>query len=372
MDEEDLSCPLKRCGVYIPQATERSAKPERTVVVCGIPDGLLSEDIMADILMINFQKTKNNGGDVEDIDYPISTKGVAYITFEDKQVAENVLRKGKLILEDKRLHKAFFLKVSPYGGSVFTCVTCTLDLSSFEERCNLEDLVQKLEENLPNLSFGPLHTTRQITVQGPFPDIKILQNKLALILKRSFLEQPFKRKGRVPDNRSRMKPRNHGLPFKSRNGTVENPSEEGLTIALDTDIYHYMKKFKSKLYQKNLEKYGVTSYESVDGEVTIIYLCNSSAKSDSSQLEHAKNTIEGLLTELHSSLRKGRLFRKGPTRTEKQEHEQACELVNKKFPNVLIIPYPTHIDIIGSSSDIYEFAQQVNKMMGSFQKEPWI
>ncbi|XP_063174444.1 LOW QUALITY PROTEIN: RNA-binding protein 43 [Candoia aspera] len=371
MDEEDPSCPLKRCGVFIPQATERSAKPERTVVVCGIPDGLLSEDIMADILMINFQKRKHNGGDVENIDYPISTKGVAYITFEDKQVAENVLRKGKLILEDKRLHKVFFLKVLPYGGNVFTCVTCILNLSSFEERCNLEDLVQELEGNLPSLSFGPLHTTGQITVQGPFPAIKILQNKLVLILKHSFLERPFKRKERVPDNRSRMKPRNHGLPFKSGAGAAENPSEEGLTIAPDTDIYYYMKKFKNKLYQKSLEKCGVTSYESVDGEVTTIYLCNSSAKSDCCQLELAKNIVEGLLTELHCFLRKGKLFQKGLTRTEKQNHEQACEVVNNQLPNVLIIPYQTHIDIIGSSSDIYEFAQQVNKMVGSFQKELW-
>lgn len=67
------------------QATGRAPKPARTVVVSGVPDGLLHDEVMADILMIHFQMSKNNGGDVEEVLYPTMNKGVAYVTFEDQE-----------------------------------------------------------------------------------------------------------------------------------------------------------------------------------------------------------------------------------------------------------------------------------------------
>lgn len=67
------------------QATGQAAKLARTVVIAGVPDGLLHNDVMADILVIHFQKLKNNGGDVEEVQYPTRNKGVAYVTFEDQE-----------------------------------------------------------------------------------------------------------------------------------------------------------------------------------------------------------------------------------------------------------------------------------------------
>lgn len=67
------------------QATGRAAKAARTVVVAGVPDGLLHDEVMADILVIHFQMSKNNGGDVEEVTYPTTNKGVAYVTFEDQE-----------------------------------------------------------------------------------------------------------------------------------------------------------------------------------------------------------------------------------------------------------------------------------------------
>lgn len=67
------------------QATAQAAKSARTVVITGVPDGLLHNDVMTDILMIHFQMSKNNGGDVEEVMYPTRRKGVAYVTFEDQE-----------------------------------------------------------------------------------------------------------------------------------------------------------------------------------------------------------------------------------------------------------------------------------------------
>ncbi|NXI54033.1 RBM43 protein, partial [Chloroceryle aenea] len=96
----------------------QAAKSSRTVVITGVPDGLLHDDVMADILMIHFQMSKNNGGDVEEVTYPTRKKGVAYITFEDQEVVESVLKKDEHRLEDKRLSRYYPLKVTRYCENV--------------------------------------------------------------------------------------------------------------------------------------------------------------------------------------------------------------------------------------------------------------
>ncbi|NWI08493.1 RBM43 protein, partial [Crypturellus soui] len=90
----------------------RAAKSARTVAVSGVPDGLLDEDVMADILQIHFQMSRNNGGDVELVVYPTTEKGVAYVTFEDPEVVESVLKKAEHQLKDKRLPGYYPLKVT--------------------------------------------------------------------------------------------------------------------------------------------------------------------------------------------------------------------------------------------------------------------
>ncbi|NXN12307.1 RBM43 protein, partial [Indicator maculatus] len=93
-------------------------KSARRVVIAGVPDGILQEDVMADILIIHFQKAKNNGGDVEDVEYPTRLKGVAYLTFEDLEVVERVLKKDDHQLEDKRLSRPYRLRVTRYCENV--------------------------------------------------------------------------------------------------------------------------------------------------------------------------------------------------------------------------------------------------------------
>ncbi|NXT44886.1 RBM43 protein, partial [Pelecanoides urinatrix] len=96
----------------------QAAKSARTVVIAGIPDGLLHDDVMTDILVIHFQMSKNNGGDVEEVTYPTMQKGVAYVTFEDQEVVESVLKKDEHRLEDKRFSRCYPLKVTRYCENV--------------------------------------------------------------------------------------------------------------------------------------------------------------------------------------------------------------------------------------------------------------
>ncbi|NXH16259.1 RBM43 protein, partial [Bucco capensis] len=100
----------------------QAAKSARTVVISGVPDGLLQNDVMADILMIHFQMSKNNGGDVEEVMYPTGREGVAYVTFEDQEVVESVLKKDEHRLKDKRLSRYYPLKVTRYSENVSSSI----------------------------------------------------------------------------------------------------------------------------------------------------------------------------------------------------------------------------------------------------------
>ncbi|NXM48249.1 RBM43 protein, partial [Gymnorhina tibicen] len=96
----------------------QDARSTRTIVIAGVPAGLLQDDVMADILTIHFQRSRNNGGDVEEVTYPTRNEGVAYITFEDREVVESVLKKDQHLLQDKRLPRHYPLTVTRYCDNV--------------------------------------------------------------------------------------------------------------------------------------------------------------------------------------------------------------------------------------------------------------
>lgn len=321
-------------------------------MVSGIPDNIVKDDVMADILMIHFQKSKNRGGDVQDVVYPTTVKGVAYIIFEDLEVTKNVLQKDEHRLEDKRLGRYYPLKISLYGEHIFTCVSSVLNLSIFGEKYVLEDLVQELWKTIPALNFSPLQSNGQISVQGSFSAIKSLKDYL--LSKANSLSGNSKRGEKKLDQRPNSRTQKQGLFVEPNNKFVDNVSGEEQVVVLDTDIYYYMKHF---FYKESLGKYKVVSREVTDGEITTIYLENTRASSDSRELERAKEEIEELSAKLHCSLRKERF--NSNTRSERQKYKQACESIKSQFPKILVIPYDTHIDVIGSSSETYEFTQEV-------------
>ncbi|NXH37310.1 RBM43 protein, partial [Myiagra hebetior] len=96
----------------------QAARSTRTIVIAGVPAGLLQDDVMADILTIHFQMSRNNGGDVEEVTYPTRNKGVAYVTFEDGEVVGRVLKKDQHLLQDKRLPRRYPLTVTRYCDNV--------------------------------------------------------------------------------------------------------------------------------------------------------------------------------------------------------------------------------------------------------------
>ncbi|KFV54639.1 RNA-binding protein 43, partial [Tyto alba] len=334
------------------QATGRAAKSARTVVIAGVPDGLLHNDVMTDILMIHFQMSKNNGGDVEEVVYPTTRKGVAYVTFEDQEVVESVLKKDEHRLEDKRLSRCYPLKVTRYCENVFSSVTSVLNMSIFKDQFVLEDLIQELKKKSTALSFGPLQSNGHISVQGSFPAIKSLRD--FLLLKAKSLSENDKKEESKSCQRSRRRLQQHRLATEPSN-SVHGADGKKQAVVLDTDIYHYMKYFFPRAFSVNdVVISGIT-----DGDITTVYIENAGSRSDAGQVLRVKEKIETQSTKLHNILRKERIHFKVCTRDEKQRYRLACESLKPHYPHVLIIPYDTHIDVIGNSYDIFDFTKEV-------------
>eukprot|EP00075_Anas_platyrhynchos_P000366 XP_005010132.2 RNA-binding protein 43 isoform X2 [Anas platyrhynchos] len=344
--------------ISCPKDTGRAAKSARTVVISGVPDGVLKDDVMSDILVIHFQKSKNNGGDVEDIIYPTREKGVAYVTFEDQEVVESVLKKNEHRLEDKRLSRYYPLKVTPYFTNVFSSVTSVLNMSVFKDQYVLEDLIQELKKKNTALSFGPLQSNGHISVQGSFPAIKMLRDCLLLKAKSLSEDKNEERKSRQRQKKQQQQCR----LTTDTNNFVLDAEREKQVVVLDTDIYLYM---KNVLPKKLLANTDVVISDITDGDITTLYLQKTRSRPNAAQVLAFKEEIERQSLKLHNTLCKERIYLEEYTREEKQKYQLMCETLKSHYPSVLVIPYDTHIDVIGNSSEVFEFTREVNKEVQS-------
>ncbi|MEJ1278136.1 RNA binding motif protein 43 [Cricetulus griseus] len=323
---------------------------ERTIVVSGLPVGLLKDQLMR-------RYFQNEGEHVEEVIYPSRTKGVAYIIFKEKKVAQNIIRQRKYPLASKPR-----LTVSGFSEKVFNHVMAILDLSVFRTQIVLESLVMDLKKKIPTLNFSSLGPSGKISVQGSFP--AIMKLKQALISKAI---SPLENHRKYASDRRNQNRQNPGSVLqRSDNSTValgtsvpEAARSEG-TLVLDTDTFFYLK-HKCDFYELTLNKYHILCQERVDGDVTTICLQNAHNGSCSNSVRHVKEIIEEWVQGLHLELRKETLVLEGRGDREKRNIKQACEQLCYRYLRVLINLHNTHIDIIGPSSDTFLFKTELIK-----------
>ncbi|NWH97990.1 RBM43 protein, partial [Tichodroma muraria] len=236
---------------------------------------------------------------------------------------------------------------------VFLCVTSTLNMAVFRGRFVLEDLVGEMKKQSPALNFGPLQPDGQIAVQGSFAALRVLRE--FLLVKAKSLSEEDEREGKS-HQRPRRKLQEHRGATEVRNSTGDAHREKHVVV-LDTDIYHYMRCFYPKAFQaKDVVISGVT-----DGDITTVCIGSAGGKADAAHGLRAKKTIENCSVEFQKILRKERLCFKGHSRGEKQRYSRLCARLKPRYPAVLIIPYDTHVDVVGTSADVFEFTEEVKK-----------
>ncbi|KAM9380268.1 RNA-binding protein 43 [Phaethornis superciliosus] len=333
-------------------ASGQADKSARRIVVTGVPHGLLHHDVMTDILIIHFQKSRNNGGDVEEVKYPTEKKGVAYVTFEDPAVVESVLKKDQHRLEDQRLSRSYPLTVTRYCENVFSSVTSLLNMSVFKDHLVLEELIQELQKKSTDLSFGPLQSNGLISVQGSFPAIQSLRD--FLFLKAKSLSEKEQREDKESHQRPQRRLQQHRLSREPN-----HPSQDGekQVVVLDTDTYLYMKHFFPGIFQINAD---VVISDTTDGDVTMVCIENAGSRSGAGQALRVREKIESQSVKLHQVLRKERIYFEKCTRDEKKRYTAVCKSLESLYPSVLAIFYNTHLDIIGTSSKIFKFTKEMS------------
>ncbi|NXH50410.1 RBM43 protein, partial [Dicaeum eximium] len=235
----------------------------------------------------------------------------------------------------------------------FLCVTSTLNMAVFRGHFVLEHLVEEMKKQSPALSFGSLQRDGQIAVQGSFPALRELRE--FLLLKAKSLSEEDKREGK-PHQRLRRKLQEHRGATEKRNSTGDAPREKEVLV-LDTDIYHYMRCFLPKIFQVNdVVISGVTN-----GDITTVCIQSAGSKAGAAQGLRARKMMENYSVELQKILCKERICFKERSRAEKQRHKQLWERLKPRYPQVLIIPYDTHLDLVGTSADVLKFTEEVRR-----------
>ncbi|NWU98282.1 RBM43 protein, partial [Upupa epops] len=229
---------------------------------------------------------------------------------------------------------------------VFSTVTSLLSLAVFKDQWVLEDLVQEMQEQNTALSFGPLEPNGFISVQGSFPAITALRD--FLLLKANSLSNEGKREKSRSHQRLKRRAEQRRVP------TVHDGERQ--EVVLDTDVYHYMKHFFPRTLQVN-DRVSISSI--TDGDTTTIRIEGAGSRSDPGQVVRVREKIETQSVKLYSTLRKERICFEERSSRGKEWYERTCHLLKASFPQVLIIPYDSHIDVIGSSSDVFEFTKKV-------------
>ncbi|NXS24931.1 RBM43 protein, partial [Mystacornis crossleyi] len=233
----------------------------------------------------------------------------------------------------------------------FLSVTSILSVAVFRDRFVLEDLVEEMRKQSPALSFGPLQPDGHIAVQGPFPALRGLRE--FLLLKAKSLSEEDRREAKS-HQRPRRKAQEHRGASETRNSLREAPGGKQVVV-LDTDIYLYMRRFYPATFQANDAVVSAVA----DGDITTVCVESAGRKAGAAQALRVKKAMEVCSVKLQKVLRKERLCFRESGAGQKQRCRGLCERLKPRYPNVLIVPYDSHVDVVGSSADVGRFAEEV-------------
>ncbi|XP_078397008.1 uncharacterized protein LOC144679917 isoform X2 [Cetorhinus maximus] len=139
---------------------------------------------MLDKLTIYFQKPRNGGGEVLDVEYPTSVKDCAYIIFEKEEDANNVLKREHVLVLDETKYKLEVREVEKGHSNaddeqVMLFVSTKLDTSHFPKG-KARQLIFRHDFQVAN-SKGCI-----VEIKGSFSSLKNLRSDLMnLILHQS-------------------------------------------------------------------------------------------------------------------------------------------------------------------------------------------
>ncbi|XP_073464464.1 uncharacterized protein [Aquarana catesbeiana] len=262
-----------------------------------------------DKLTIHFLRTRNGGGEVEDIKIFPGPPLHAIVIFEDDKVVDSVLKM-----------KDHFLKINDK--------TYKLEVRKLSGKLELDEVFKKSSLSV-NYKIFPEKLTNQPTLK------KHLNVPVVSQVRDHTSSRPYVSAEPVH--------------FLARGETTEQLQEP---FVWDSDIFRYIKQFYSLQYKESLNKYNVQAVEESSDEITTIYLQTPHGDKDCMKhLRDAKSNLMELYQGLELILRKEQIDKRDWI-GDKDTHRLLLEELKTLFPLLLCHEDDQYIFLIGNSGDV--------------------
>ncbi|XP_072882394.1 RNA-binding protein 43-like [Hemitrygon akajei] len=353
-----------------------------TIAVTGFPDDKFSDSVMIDKLTIHFLRPRNGGGEVENVVYPTDVPGVAYVTFEKKEVMDSVLGHDQ-VFEDKQLQKKYPLKIAQKSLDVFSTVSVDVDSSMFENSSEVKNVFREFENNNGNLQFSRRHDGK-IRVTGSFSALKEFRKELHKTIGelQGINLQDSTMKVGIDDSegKSGKSPHNYATwsvhqqytaspNYGDRDTLDPGEFQEESTIILDADIFSYIDEICKKQYEQLLSVNCVNAKPVNHNNIIFLQLFETS-RLKPSELKLAKYDLERFISNMQKNLVIDRI-RLDRDRL-KNKTLRACKIIMQNFGTVLVRFSDDCVTLIGSQDNCKQFIRKVDEMVRSdFNPAPY-
>ncbi|XP_030076945.1 uncharacterized protein LOC115481737 [Microcaecilia unicolor] len=389
----------------------------RTVRVEGLPTEIALERLK-DKLTIYFLRSRNGGGEIENVDVVQELPAYALVTFEETDVAQRVLQMKGHILSVSG--KSYPLKVTSPStelspDEIFSRVSMIVDYRRFPD--SIKHSMKSLREIHKDIQFSIDQTEELFTVNGKYTKIQAFshdvmkmlgienKNLKELVLPQRNIEMDDESKFRVirnseevscplPESKTRNQkskaekqnqrfeaekgnPRSkcetqnlrilevNGLKAKYGNFQHEQDAQqlEDFSLVMDSDIYMYIQKFHQAEFQKILFKHEVEVVDVSSNGITTLYLqAGFETGNHIGSLTKALYDLLHLYQRFEASLRKEQIS-KIDLKYDSRSLQRVPKEIQKLCPSLLCLEDDGCFYLIGNVIDLSQAKQYIQDLM---------
>ncbi|XP_071967886.1 uncharacterized protein [Engystomops pustulosus] len=340
-----------------------------------------------DKLTIHFLRSRNGGGEVENIDIIQGNPAYAIVTFEDDEVVDSVLRVKAHTLE---IHdKIYHLVVSEVTDKleveeVFQKLSLTISYKKFPASCR--GLLKNLRQTHKDVKFDYDDKFMTCTISGPYAKIQTLAQEILSELEVGegnvkHMSSDTRRKTKSDRIKNHSDPRDPPLVLAEKSvphyGSAVEAKYSQQTESLeqlqepfvwDSDIFKYIQKFHTLEYQEILSKYHVQAVdESGDGITTIYLQAVNGGKNHLTDLSYARSRLMGLYQGLELILRKEQIDKRD-IHGDSNFHRVLLRDLQKSYPMLLCHDDDRYLYLIGNGVDVAQGKQYLSDLQMKFDR----
>lgn len=334
-----------------------------------------------DKLTIHFLRSRNGGGEVENIDIIQGNPAYAIVTFEDDGVVEGVLRIKDHTL---RVHdKIYNLVVSEVTGKleleeVFQKLSLTVNYKKFPQSCR--SLLKNLPQTHKDVKLDFDEKSMTCIISGRYAVIQSLAQEILSKLEIGCtdlkeISSDTRRKTKSDRLKDRSDPPDIPQVLEERSVAVYGSASEAKYLqktesleqllepfVWDSDIFKYIQKFHSLEFQEIQDKYHVLAVDESSEEITTIYLQTlNGGKNPLADLRAARSRLTGLYQGLELLLRKEQIDKRD-VYGDQDFHRGLIRELQKLYPMLLCHDDDRFMYLIGNGVDVAHGKQYISDL----------